>query len=344
MAEQSHLKSSTKIVYFIIKRSRCTNIPVDQQWLQILLIKWSNLLQWSVFLKLHELGALPASRIAHVLTTGLIPGKLKKCPKVDEFSVSRLWKEVAEWYLAWKELFPEELLQVNDENWWMDLEKFWILLMKLYNREIKRLYFNKRKDYERLLLGLGTSKLICDSFKTLSLSFLFQGFFVSSSFSSCCRLRRMFVWIICWFRLIEMWQMRKINRPHPPKPYQLAVQITTASSSACQIASIRDRFEELKRYLKLQAQVHPDGMQGSVGASWSSWINRARWNFEESTATAIYLVNLHEREGIKDDEEIVNASSDVSWYFIGAGSTWIDPIPLIIERPCWIETGKTMWE
>ena len=61
----------------------------------------------------------------------------------------------------------------------------------------------------------------------------------------------------------------------------------------------------------MQAQVHPDRMQGSVGASWSSWINRANETLRNPLQRAIYLVNLHERESIRDDEEIINASSDV---------------------------------
>lgn len=67
-------------------------------------------------------------------------------------------------------------------------------------------------------------------------------------------------------------------------------------------------------YLKLQALVHPDKMQGSTGASWSSWINRANDTLKNPLQRAIYLVNLYEgaRESVtdKDVEKDIDCSSD----------------------------------
>ena len=119
------LKVQPKSFILLLKESKMYKYSCESAWLQRcerllqrdLIIDPSDqdLLPIECILKLHELGALPASRIAHVLTTGLIP-KLKKCVQKWMNSPSVDYEEVAEWYLAWKELFPEELLQVNDEE------------------------------------------------------------------------------------------------------------------------------------------------------------------------------------------------------------------------------------
>lgn len=70
-------------------------------------------------------------------------------------------------------------------------------------------------------------------------------------------------------------------------------------------------------YLKLQALVHPDKMQGSTGASWSSWINRANDTLKNPLQRAIYLVNLYEgsvtdkgKDKGKDMDMDIDCSSD----------------------------------
>ena len=63
--------------------------------------------------------------------------------------------------------------------------------------------------------------------------------------------------------------------------------------------------KKLKReYLRLQGEVHPD-RAGSLGESWSSWINRANETLKNPLQRAIYLVNMYEKDYGTVEEHVV---------------------------------------
>lgn len=59
-----------------------------------------------------------------------------------------------------------------------------------------------------------------------------------------------------------------------------------------------------KEYLRLQREVHPD-RAGSLGESWSSWINRAHETLKNPLQRAIYLVNIYEKDYGTAEENVV---------------------------------------
>lgn len=64
-------------------------------------------------LLVQQSGLVSSKRISHSLTINLIP-KLRKCVQKWLKSSSVDFEEVADWYVAWKEVFPEELLRENE--------------------------------------------------------------------------------------------------------------------------------------------------------------------------------------------------------------------------------------
>lgn len=118
--------------------------------------------------------------------------------------------------------------------------------------------------------------------------------------SGCCRCKNCFKELSTGLGLIKC---SNCGSMQPPPP-------TQASPRCCPnyygllVPECPDRprfridLKALKReYLKLQAQVHPDKMQGVVGTSWSSWINRANETLKNPLQRAIYLLNLlYERD------------------------------------------------
>ena len=137
-----------------------------------------------------------------------------------------------------------------------------------------------------------------------------------SSFQGCCRCINCTKELSSGLGLIKCSKCGQIQPPPPtqatpnccPNYYGLLVP-------ECQTSPrFRIDLKALKReYLKLQAQVHPDRMQGSTGASWSAWINRANETLRNPLQRAIYLVNMHESRPSELDshlEDSVDNSTD----------------------------------
>ena len=74
-----------------------------------------DLIPIECILSLNRSNFIKSSKLSHILTINLIP-KLKKCVQKWMKSESVDYEEVAEWYLAWKDIFPENLLLQNDEE------------------------------------------------------------------------------------------------------------------------------------------------------------------------------------------------------------------------------------
>ena len=72
-----------------------------------------DLLPIECILTLNQSKFVPRTKLVHVLTINLIP-KLKKCVQKWLISPSVDFEEVADWYVAWKDLFPPDLLAENE--------------------------------------------------------------------------------------------------------------------------------------------------------------------------------------------------------------------------------------
>ena len=150
------------------------------------------------------------------------------------------------------------------------------------------------------------------------------------SLSTCCRCANCSNELTTGLGLIKCMKCGQIQPPPPtqatptccPNYYTLLVPESTNSAPRFRID-----LKELKReYLKLQSQVHPDKMQeGSMGASWSSWINRANETLRNPLQRAIYLVNLHE-SGLNN-----NGQKEESVISYTTGSSDSHDISLVLE-------------